>query len=784
MLLFCVNIYGQRTCGNELNLTVLKQTDPERYQRVIDLENQIRKSLKTRANVLRSPQQSTIITIPVVVHIVYNNNMQNISDTQVHSQIQVLNWDFRRLSYDRGRTPKEFASIAGDANIEFKLAKTDPFGNYTTGITRTFTSKSQFYYYDNNGNINDDVKYTARGGHDAWNTQRYLNLWVCNLGNDLLGYAQFPSELYVKPNTDGVVINYQFFGRYGSAVSPYDQGRTATHEIGHWLNLWHIWGDDDNANGYCSSDECSGSDEVDDTPNQGERNIGCPTFPKTDCCTPFSPGVMFMNYMDYTDDACMNMFTNGQIERMRAVFDTYRSEMLRYSHCFNEIKDGNETDIDCGGDCALCGIGGGSGGGGNSYVKPTCDDGIKNQDETGIDCGGFCRDICGFGGKLNDIVKVNTDCIEGRLDNVPVGNTPPIFSGENIVNTENIKVSHGGYNIDNDNNNDHQTTLRGGIFFEQKGYQFHPYRKYKITINFYSQSTYHGPGDRTFSPLHFAFANDLVDKTDRRYYSNGHYYYTSNNCDPLTERFYIGNLTSVVRSCPASFYPRYVEVTLTIQPNDYYKQLWIYSDYTCNPSNHHINTKFFFNSLKITEVCPPNNLIIHNNNKGCMEDTIIASDKITFENLQYNINPFCLTKEFIAGKEMVIKNNVRITAQNQGYVRLHIDNNYICDDAIRPHRISQSGNNQEEPNLTETLQDTPASISLFPNPTTGIVNILVLGDVEIKSINVFDVAGRVLKSNAAFAGNTLDLSDLSNGIYLVQIRTSAEQATHKVTIKK
>ena len=173
----------------------------------------------------------------------------------------------------------------------------------------------------------DNVKFSNLGGNNAWNTRRYLNIWVCNLGDDLLGYAQFPFEFQTKPNTDGVVIHYKHFGRDGSAESPYDKGRTATHEVGHWLDLRHIWGDDGGS--------CSGTDNIADTPNQGGYNEGCPSFPKTDHCTNTSPGVMFMNYMDYTYDACMNLFTKGQVERMRSLFDTQtgiRREMQIYAN--------------------------------------------------------------------------------------------------------------------------------------------------------------------------------------------------------------------------------------------------------------------------------------------------------------------------------------------------------------------------------------------------------------------------------------------------------------------
>lgn len=178
MFLLCIHVYGQRTCGSELNLSKLQQTNPARYKRVMDLENKIQTLSRTPE--FRSSQQSTI-TVPVVIHIVYSANEQNISDAQVQSQIQVLNEDYHRLNSDRVNTPNAFASVAGDANIQFVLAKKDPYGNNTSGITRTFTAQNIFYQ------DNDGVKFSYSGGCNAWNPQRYLNIWVCNLGGNLCG---------------------------------------------------------------------------------------------------------------------------------------------------------------------------------------------------------------------------------------------------------------------------------------------------------------------------------------------------------------------------------------------------------------------------------------------------------------------------------------------------------------------------------------------------------------------------------------------------------------------
>ena len=195
-----------------------------------------------------------VTRIPVVVHVVWNTAAQNISDAQIASQIDVLNRDFRRTNPDVSTTPAVFLPLAADARVEFVLASVDPGGAPTTGITRRQTTVASF-------SSDDAVKSQASGGTNAWPADRYLNLWVCPLAGGLLGYAQFPGG---PAATDGVVIRHSAFGTVGTAAPPFHLGRTATHEIGHWLNLNHIWGDDGTG--------CSGTDSVADTPNQAGAN--------------------------------------------------------------------------------------------------------------------------------------------------------------------------------------------------------------------------------------------------------------------------------------------------------------------------------------------------------------------------------------------------------------------------------------------------------------------------------------------------------------------------------
>jgi hypothetical protein len=267
-----------------------------------------------RASVFPLAGRTGCTKIPVVVHVVHKTAAQNISDAQIKSQIDVLTADFRKKNVDIGSVPAPFAPLAADARVEFELAKTDPSGRATNGITRTSTSVNAF-------SDDDAVKSAASGGADAWPSDKYLNIWVCQLGGGLLGYAQFPGG---PAATDGVVILHSAFGTTGTAAAPFDLGRTTTHEVGHWLNLRHIWGDDGTG--------CSGSDFVADTPNAGGPNFGTPTFPHVSCSNGPN-GDMFMNYMDYVDDAAMTMFSAGQVTRMQAALDGIRSSIGTATPC-------------------------------------------------------------------------------------------------------------------------------------------------------------------------------------------------------------------------------------------------------------------------------------------------------------------------------------------------------------------------------------------------------------------------------------------------------------------
>ena len=262
----------------------------------------------------RDTLPNEVIIVPVVVHVLYNTSDQNISDQQVLSQIVSLNNDYRRLNADTVNTPAPFKSVAADIRIQFCLAKVDPQGRNTTGIIHKYTSATQFL-------ADDQMKFSSKGGDDAWDATKYLNIWVCNLFGLTLGYAVMPGG---PPANDGVVVCYDCFGTVGNVVAPYNKGRTLTHEIGHWLGLRHLWGD-----AYC------GDDGIADTPPQETSNSYCPTFPHLSSCSINGFGDMYMDYMDFTDDGCMNMFTQDQKAEMRSLFalGNVRNSFLNSSVC-------------------------------------------------------------------------------------------------------------------------------------------------------------------------------------------------------------------------------------------------------------------------------------------------------------------------------------------------------------------------------------------------------------------------------------------------------------------
>lgn len=276
---------------------------------------------------------NAIVTIPVVVHIVLDDPSL-VTDEQVQSQLDVLNADYAGENADSVKIPAAFKPFFGKGNIRFCLAQRSPSNEPVSGILRITSSTTSV------PGDNDPIKYTSMGGSDAWNVNKYLNIWVCKMTNSNdLGYSFMPGLPGLAASDMGLVNAYQAFGTIGTAVAPFNKGRTATHEIGHFFNLSHTWGSNE------CVESCADSDFVDDTPNQDKCTYGTPTFPQTDGCTNTAPGIMFMNFMDYVDDAAMCLFTAGQADRMETALSTFpdRMQLMNSNGCVPPVLYNNDV---------------------------------------------------------------------------------------------------------------------------------------------------------------------------------------------------------------------------------------------------------------------------------------------------------------------------------------------------------------------------------------------------------------------------------------------------------
>ncbi|MFV8365820.1 zinc metalloprotease [Flavobacterium sp. XS1P27] len=276
------SVLARRGCASQEVLEAQMKADPTLALRMNEIEAFTQKAM------LSGRLVNGKVEIPVVVNVLYKTAAENISNAQIQSQIDVLNADFNATNPDFSSTPALFSGVAANVGITFVLET----------VNRKSTTKTSW-------GTRDAMKKTKQGGLDPTSPTTKLNMWACTIGGGILGYAQFPGG---STTTDGVVIDSKYFGLSGSGAYPYNLGRTATHEVGHWMNLRHIWGD-----------AACGSDLVSDTPTHDTANYGVPAYPHYSTCTG-TPVEMTMNYMDYTDDRGMYMFSNGQKSRMAAIF--------------------------------------------------------------------------------------------------------------------------------------------------------------------------------------------------------------------------------------------------------------------------------------------------------------------------------------------------------------------------------------------------------------------------------------------------------------------------------
>lgn len=314
-------------CGTMQLLQEKFNNDPSFKIRFEANERQLQRSIQQRlSNARTSDVQAISLTVPVIFHIVLANQSA-VTDAQIQAQVDTLNKDYAGQNGDSVKIPSYFKPLFGKSGIRFRLAQRTPTGEVSNGIERVTTATKTFNIGDNT------IKYTALGGADAWNTTRYLNVWICSLSNGVLGYSTFPTDSI--PEEQGVVIMYSSLP--GGTATGFNGGKTATHEIGHYFNLYHIWGDDNGA--------CTGTDFIDDTPNQGNSTSGCPGGVETDNCSPVSPGIMYQNYMDYSGDDCLVMFTNQQVVRMETAASTYRASLFTSNGALPLVRFSNDAEL-------------------------------------------------------------------------------------------------------------------------------------------------------------------------------------------------------------------------------------------------------------------------------------------------------------------------------------------------------------------------------------------------------------------------------------------------------
>ncbi len=310
LLFFCATLHGQACwVGDHFHNLELSER----------LESKTQALQGTDISLSRSK-----IEIPIVVHVVWRREEANISEEQIHSQIAVLNRDFQLLNEDTVQVDSAFKDIIGNAEFSFKLTEVDEDGQPTSGITRTKTE------IENIGSPRFDpllIHYTESGGKDAWDTKKFLNIWVCEMPIPFIGYGSRPGER--NEWEDGIIVDYRRFGTLGTAEIPNHLGRTATHEIGHYFNLLHLSGIKEN---------CEEDDGVLDTPLQANNYFDCPDSIEMTC------GSIDLtdNFMNFVNDDCMVMFTKGQVERMKIALMEARVELLGPPSSTTQLQADNQ----------------------------------------------------------------------------------------------------------------------------------------------------------------------------------------------------------------------------------------------------------------------------------------------------------------------------------------------------------------------------------------------------------------------------------------------------------
>ncbi len=774
--LLCANSYGQRQCSAMDHLHNEIEANPDRARILDEIESHTSNWIKENGD----NSERDVITIPVVFHVVYRTETENISAAQIQTQLDVLNEDFRRLNTDADGT----WSQAADTEIEFCLATVDPNGNATNGITRTSTTVNGF-------GTNDAVKFASSGGKDAWPSSDYLNFWVCNIGGGILGYAQFPGG---NASTDGVVNGYQYTGTIGTATAPFDLGRTGTHEVGHWLNLRHIWGD-----GGCNVD-----DFVADTPTSDAPNYGCAAG-HTSCSTTD----MVQNYMDYSDDGCMNLFTSGQKSRMQALFAPggFRNSLTNSNACGNgnpppppagcndnEVvvtinfdnypeetawaltnsagatvasggtygsqADGSTLSIDVClpdgcydfnitdtyGDGICCSYGNGSyavtnagstlasGGSfganettnicvGGGSPEPTCTDGIQNGDETGIDCGGASCAPC---------VSCNDGVQNGDETGVDCGGSscaPCVSCNDGIQNGNETGVDCGGsdcaacFTCDDGVQNGNETGVDCG------GPDCAPCNT--------------GSSDELFAHYFETGWDGWQDGGSDCYrYSGGRSYEGS-----YSIRLRDNSGTASAMTSPSYNVSSYsaLEIEFFFYPNSM-------------ETGEDFFVRFYDGSSWNTVASYARGTDFNNNTFYSATVTVSAADYNFASNSRFRFQ--C---DASANADRIYIDQVSVTGIGSSNRNAGVSSSSITPIRVLSETIS--GANEEE-------------FSAYPNPASS--DVTITSEDNINRLKVFSITGQMLVDRKINNSQTqLDVSSLESGIYMISIETDEEVMTKK-----
>ncbi len=314
------NLLTPEKCGTMPYLENQLKVKQELREKFIRERDELFRNVRQKRASNREQNVNATITIPVIFHIVLPNPNQ-VTNTTILRQLDSLNKDFNGTNGSAANIPSWFLPLKGSTDFQFCLAQRTPDGEETNGIHRVISNVPGF-------DVNNAIKLTSQGGTDAWDSDRYLNIWVGTLNNGIIGFGTFPTT--TDPEFQGIVIDYRSLP--GGQYAEYNRGKTLTHETGHFFGIYHIWGDDEGA--------CNGTDFIDDTPNQADATEGCKSGKVVDSCSGPGNGIMYQNFMDYSYDRCLMMFTKDQVEVMHSVFTQYRSSLGTSNSCVPPVVYG------------------------------------------------------------------------------------------------------------------------------------------------------------------------------------------------------------------------------------------------------------------------------------------------------------------------------------------------------------------------------------------------------------------------------------------------------------